>query len=78
MFISPAARRRLSAKTAWVHSPSARRWRGFTAFLHDLLQDVAIEREVGDETLEFAILLAQLPQLAQLAQAYAGVFFLQM
>jgi hypothetical protein len=35
-------------------------------FLHDLLQDVAIEREVGYQPLEFAILFAQLAQLAQL------------
>jgi hypothetical protein len=44
--------------------------------LHDLLQDVAVEREVGDQPLEFAILLAPLPQLAQFAQAKAGVFLL--
>src|SRR5215471_18180717 len=37
---------------------------------------MAIEREVGDQPLEFAILLAQLPQLAQLAQAQARVFLL--
>jgi hypothetical protein len=39
--------------------------------LHDLLQDVPIVREVGDQPLEFAILLAQLPQLAQFTQAQA-------
>jgi len=29
--ISPATRHVLTAKTAWVHCPSSRRWRGFTA-----------------------------------------------
>src|SRR5581483_2054790 len=38
---------------------------GLTVFLHDLLQDVAIQREVGHQALELAVLLAQLPRLAQ-------------
>ena len=32
---------------------------------HDLLQDVRVQGEVGNQPLELAVLLAQLPQLAQ-------------
>jgi len=37
---------------------------------------MTIEREVGDQPLEFAVLVAQLPQLAQFTQSQAGVFLL--
>jgi hypothetical protein len=41
-------------------------------FSDDLLEDVAIEREVGDDLFQFAVFMAQRPQLAQLRQAESG------
>lgn len=45
-------------------------------FLHGLLQDVAVEREVGDQPLEFAVFFTQLTELAQLTQAEPRVLLL--
>ena len=45
-------------------------------FLHDLLQDVTVQREIRDQVLKLAVLLAQLPELAQLAQAQPRILLL--
>src|SRR6202035_702821 len=45
-------------------------------FLHDLLQDVAVQREIRDQVLKLRVLLAQLPELAQLAQPQPRVLLL--
>jgi hypothetical protein len=45
-------------------------------FLHDLLQDVTVQREVRDQVLKLRILLAQLPELAQRAQAQPRILLL--
>src|ERR1700726_3263542 len=45
-------------------------------FLHDLLQDVTVQREVRDQVLKLRVFLAQLPELAQLAQAQPPILLL--
>src|SRR3984893_18571714 len=45
-------------------------------FLHDLMQGVAVPREIRNKVLKLRVLLAQLPQLAQLAQAQPRVLLL--
>ena len=45
-------------------------------FCDDLLQDVAVEAQIRHQPLEFAILLAELPELPEFAQPQAGVFLL--
>jgi hypothetical protein len=45
-------------------------------FSHDLLQHVPVQREIGDQAFELAILFAQLPQLTQFVQGQAAVLFL--
>jgi hypothetical protein len=44
--------------------------------LHDLLQDVTVQREIRDQVLEFRVLLAQLPELAQFAQPQSRILLL--
>jgi len=46
------------------------------SFSHDLAQDVLVEREIRQETLELAVLFAQLPQFAQLRRSQAPVLLL--
>jgi hypothetical protein len=43
-------------------------------FSHDLLQDVPVQRQVRHQPLELGLLIAQLPQLPQLAQRQSRVF----
>ena len=50
--------------------------RPHSSFLHDLLQDVTVQREVRDQVLKLRVLLAQLPELAQLAQAQPRILLL--
>jgi hypothetical protein len=45
--------------------------------LADLLQEMALEREISDQPLEFAVLLAQLPQLANSLRPRPEYFFCQ-
>jgi len=45
-------------------------------FSDDLLQHVAIERQIRHELLQLAVLLAQLPQLSQFTQTYPAVLSL--
>ena len=45
-------------------------------FSYDLLEDVAIQCEVGDHLFQFAVFVAQRPELAQLLQAQAAELFL--
>ena len=44
--------------------------------MHDLLQDVTVQREIRDQVLEFRVLLAQLPELAQFAQPQSRILLL--
>ena len=55
--MSLAARRWLRPNASCAQSASVRRARGFTAFLDDLLEDVAIEREVRDDLFNLLIFL---------------------
>ena len=48
----------------------------YSFFSHDLLQYVPVQRQVRHQPFEFAVLLAQLPQLAQLAQCQPRVLLL--
>jgi hypothetical protein len=43
---------------------------------HDLLQDVAVQREIGHQPLQLTVLLTQLPQFPQLAQTQSGILLL--
>jgi hypothetical protein len=45
-------------------------------FLHDLLQDMPLQREIRDQVLKLRVLLTQLPELAQLAQAQSRLLLL--
>src|ERR1700675_232781 len=76
IIISPDTRRVLSAKTVCVHAQARVDDEASQLFLHDLLQDVTVQREIRDQVLEFRVLLAQLPELAQLAQAQPRILLL--
>jgi hypothetical protein len=73
--ISLAARRWLRRYVVCAHSARGQRARGFRAFSDNLLQDVAIQRQVGDQLLQLAVFVAQRPQLADLLDANAGELF---
>jgi hypothetical protein len=45
-------------------------------FSDDLLKDVAIERQVGDDALQLAVFVAQRSQLAQLGEPKTGELLL--
>ncbi len=45
-------------------------------FSDDLLEDVAVEGQIGDHLLQLAVFVAERPQLAQLGEAEAGELLL--
>ena len=47
-----------------------------TTFFEDVLQDGAIERQIGDDLLELGVLFAQLAQLANLRRTELAEAFL--
>src|SRR5439155_13909319 len=67
------ARRRLRRKLSCAQFVTARRSGGLPLFSERLLQRGAVERQVRDCGLQPPVLLAQLPQLAQLGRADAVV-----
>lgn len=44
-------------------------------FSHDLLQHMAIEREIRHQAFQLGILLTELPQFAQFTEAQPRLFF---
>jgi hypothetical protein len=63
----------LTAKAVVRNGTSLRIRAGLRLLSYDLLKHLLVEREVGDELFELAVLLLELAHLAQLAHAHTGV-----
>jgi len=62
-----------------AHGPDRQRHDGGLAsdfFSNDFRQDLLVQGQIGDQAFQAAVLLLQLPQLAQLGDAEAGVLLL--
>ena len=57
-------------------SASSRCCRGLTAFLHDFLQDVPVQREIDDQVLSLEFSSRSSPQLTKFAQTEARILLL--